>query len=345
MLVNDHPFISVIMPVYNCEHYVQEAVESILNQSYSNFELLIIDDASNDATVSIIKSFTDTRINLIEKPKNTGYTNSLNYCCTIAKGKYIARMDGDDISLPKRFEKQITYLESHPEVVVCGTTYQIIGNPKQITLPLTNDEIKIRLLWGNCIAHPSVMIRKEVLDHFIQPYDTLKEPAEDYDLWVRLLAFEKLSNLPEVLLMYRTYSNQVSKKREEEQKKSALETRFKLLDYLTIEWTPIEIDFLVRHFKKTEVIQFDDIPVFKKIQEKLACANNTEFFESNLFKQYLVDFEIDILRKCFLKKTRYSPSMYLKYLKAKWSFGAKLPFVRELKLGLKSIIFWKTLRT
>ena len=98
------PTITVLMPVYNCALYINEAMDSILSQTFDDFEFLIIDDASTDDTVSIIKSYNDPRIQLVEKPVNTGYTNSLNYGLSIANGKYIARMDGDDISLPERFQ-------------------------------------------------------------------------------------------------------------------------------------------------------------------------------------------------------------------------------------------------
>ena len=342
--MTDPPHISVLMPVYNCEQYVHDAVKSILNQSYTNYELLIVDDASTDTTVSIIKSFTDSRIQLIEKPKNTGYTNSLNQGIFMCKGKYIARMDGDDISLPERFAKQVEFMDANPEVVVCGTTYKYFGNPKTITIPETHDAIKIGLLWGNCLAHPSVMIRKEALHQFSTPYDTNKEPAEDYDLWVKLLNVGKLHNLPETLIEYRTYSLQVSRKRAEEQRINDVETRFKIHNYLNIEWTTIEREFLERYFKRTEAIKFEELDVFKQIQNKLADANHTGFFESHLFKQYLIDLEIDVLRKCFLKQTRYTPLLYFEYLKSKLEYGAKLPLKRELKLGLKSLFFWTTMR-
>ena len=112
------PKITVLMPVYNCELYIQEAIESILHETYSDFEFLILDDASTDQTVSIIKKYKDACIQLIEKLLKAGYTNSLNYGLTIARGKYIARMDGDDISFPDRFVKQVTYLEANPGVVL-----------------------------------------------------------------------------------------------------------------------------------------------------------------------------------------------------------------------------------
>jgi glycosyltransferase involved in cell wall biosynthesis len=338
------PKITVLMPVYNCELYVKTAVESILNQSYIDFELLIIDDASTDATVSIIKKFDDSRIQLIKKPVNSGYTNSLNFGLKIAKGKYIARMDGDDISYPERFAKQIAYLETHPEMVFCGTTYKIVGNDKRITLPENHEDIKIGLLWGNCILHPSVMIRKKILDDYSIAYDVSKEPAEDYDMWVRLLSLGKLYNLQEVLLEYRLYNNQVSRKRADEQKRNDIATKFQLLQYLEVQWTETEAEFLERQFGKTEVLSFKDLKVFKQIQKKLEMANTSGFFETKRFSRYLIDFEADVLRKCFLQQKRYSPSMYLEYLKAKYKWKVKLTTKQEIKLGVKSLVFWKTLR-
>ncbi|MFE3869511.1 glycosyltransferase family 2 protein [Flavobacterium sp. LS2P90] len=338
------PKITVLLPVYNCELYVQTAVESILNQTYTDFEFLIIDDASTDATVALIKKLEDSRIQLIEKPINSGYTNSLNYGLQMAKGKYIARMDGDDISFPERFAKQIAYLETHPEVVVCGTTYKIIGNNKPITLPENHEAIKLGLLWGNCISHPSVMIRKKILDEYSIKYDTSKEPAEDYDMWVRLLAVGKLHNLQEVLLEYRLYGNQVSRKRAEEQKKNDIATKFQLLQYLDVKWNDSESEFLEKQFSKTEVVAFKDLKIFKQIQKKLEVANTSGFFESKNFKKYLVDLEADVLRKCFLKQTRYTPLLYLEYLFAKYRWKVRLTAKKEIKLGLKSLVLWKTLR-
>ena len=343
--MNTIPKITVLLPVYNCELYVQTAVESILNQTYTDFEFLIIDDASTDATLSILRKFDDARIQLIEKPVNSGYTNSLNYGLQLAKGEYIARMDGDDISHPERFAKQIAYLETHPEVVVCGTNQKILGSDKLITLPLSNEAIKIGLLWGNRIPHSSAMIKKNILEEHSIQYDTTTEPAEDYHLWIQLLAFGKLCNLPEVLLEYRVYGNQVSKKRAEEQKKSDIAAKFSMLQYLKVNWEPAEHEFLERQFGKTECITFKDLNIFKQIQNKLASANaSIGFFESLLFQQYLTDLEADVLRKCFLKQKRYSPSIYLEYLIAKHQSKVKFTARKELKLFFKSLIYWKTQR-
>jgi glycosyltransferase involved in cell wall biosynthesis len=342
--MSSKPKITVLLPVFNCELYIQLAVESILNQTYTDFELLIIDDASTDATLSILKKLDDSRIQLIEKPVNSGYTKSLNYGLQIAQGDYIARMDADDISYPERFDQQIAYLEAHPEVVVCGTTYKIVGNDKRITLPEDDEAIKIGLLWGNCISHPSVLIRKKILDDYAIQYDTSKEPAEDYDLWIRLLSLGKLHNLQEVLLEYRVYSNQVSRKRAEEQKKNDIAAKFKLFAYLNINWNESEYEFLERQFGKIEVVSFKDLKTFKSIQKKLEEANTSGFFESEKFNYYLKELEADVLRKCFLKQKRYSPPMYFEYLTAKYKWNAQLPPKNEMKLAIKSLLFWKTQR-
>ena len=220
------------MPVYNCELYIKEAVDSILNQTFADFDFLIIDDASTDKTVSIIKEYKDSRIQLIEKTVNTGYTISLNYGLKVAKGEYIARMDGDDISLPNRFEKQIAFLDSNPDVVLCGAAIKVIDSDRVIMYPESHDNIKLEFLTQNCIVHPSVMIRKSILDFHSLTYDINKEPAEDYNLWVKLLNYGKLYNIQEVLLYYRVHSCQVSQKRFSLQVESSIETQLELLDFL-----------------------------------------------------------------------------------------------------------------
>lgn len=339
--VDNDPKITVLMPVFNCEGYIQQAIDSILQQSYSDFELLIIDDASTDQTVSFINKYADTRIRLIAKPLNTGYTNSLNYGLTVAKGKYIARMDGDDISLPQRFAQQVAYLESHPDVVLCGTAYKILGNDKKISIPEDHENIKLTLLKGNCIAHPTVMMRKKTLDEFSITYDTTKEPSEDYDLWVRLLSIGKLHNIQDVLLEYRIYNTQVSRKRAEEQKKNDMLTRFQLFNHLDITFTSDECDFLVKYFKEQAGLDFRNLEIFKKLQIRLSKSNTNCFFEPKGFAQYLIDLEAEVIKKCFLNYNRHSVLLYLEYLKAKYKWNTKLAAKQELRLFLKSIIFRK----
>jgi glycosyltransferase involved in cell wall biosynthesis len=333
--------ITVILPTYNCEKYINECIESILNQTYSYFELIIIDDCSTDATVDKIKAFNDVRIQLIVKPKNSGYTNSLNYGLQIAKGKYIARMDGDDISLPTRFEKQVVFLEENSDFVLCGSIFNIIGSDKIIDLPEKNEDIKLSLLKRNCIAHPTVMIRKQILDEFSIIYNVNKEPAEDYDLWVRLISVGKLYIIQEVLLKYRIHFSQVSNTRKEHQSISATETRLNLLLIQYENVTFKEKNILRNIIAMNVLTDFKEIIIFHEIKHKLIKFNSTGFFESKGFSEFLFELEKRVVRDYFLNKSIFTPFVYLQYLKIKSRLDYKFTISQELKLFVKSFIFWR----
>ncbi|MBC7830312.1 MAG: glycosyltransferase [Chitinophagaceae bacterium] len=210
------PLISVIMPVYNAEKYVSTAIESILTQTFTDFELLIFNDGSTDKSGEIIQQFTDPRIKLFDYETNAGLVTRLNAGIDFATGKYIARMDADDISLPLRFEKQVHFLENNPEIGLCGAwIYEIADSddPRKKKLykyVQDHDGICIKLLRHNSFAHPVVMMRRIILiDHEIR-YEHEYFPSEDYRLWIRLKHFTRFYNIPETLLHYRVHKNQTS---------------------------------------------------------------------------------------------------------------------------------------
>lgn len=198
--------ISVILPVYNAQDTIGEAIQSIINQTYTDWELLVINDGSTDNTRSVILSFDDPRIKYIENDGNKQLIYSLNRGLELASGKYIARMDADDISLPERFACQVRYMDSHPEIIVCGTYMQKFGNrvvPDIISFYSNNDDIKNNILTFPPFGHPSVMIRKSVLDKTGIKYDYNYKCAEDLKLWIDLLPYGNYANIPQVLLRYR----------------------------------------------------------------------------------------------------------------------------------------------
>lgn len=340
-IVKITPRITVLMPVYNCDLYINEAIDSILNQTFTDFEFIIIDDASTDKTVDVIKTYSDKRIKLIVKPLNTGYTNSLNYGLQVAKGEYIARMDGDDISLPERFEKQVAYLEVNSDTVVCGTTFSIIGTDVVVTIPEMNEAIKLTSLRGNCIAHPSVMMRKSVFDKFAILYDFTKEPAEDYDLWVRILAIGKIYNLQDVLLRYRVHNSQVSQKRKMQQIQSALESRLKLLKYLKCSFDINESVLLKKIMQRSVILTFDEIRSFIVLKEKMINGNSNNFFDSNGFQEYLSKVQRSVFNDYFFKRESYSPVICLHYFGTVRKHDFNLKFIDEVKLIIKSLICFK----
>jgi glycosyltransferase involved in cell wall biosynthesis len=216
--------ISVIMPIYNGELYLREAIESILNQTYANFELICIDDGSTDNTLRILDEYSaiDDRIVIISR-ENKGLIATLNEGILRSKYNFIARMDADDISLPSRFEKQINYLVSHENVGVVGSSYIYIDQERHVLgvrrLWNINYVLKAICIFGAPFAHPSVMFNKSALGNELY-YSYEYKHAEDYELWTRLEKITKFAVLKEPLLKYRVLQTSVSRKNKMEQKKN-----------------------------------------------------------------------------------------------------------------------------
>lgn len=204
--------VTVLLPVYNGEKYLREAIDSILTQTYTNFEFLIINDGSTDRTEEIILSYTDPRIVYVKNEQNLRLIATLNKGLKLAKGKYIARMDADDISLPERLEKQVAYMEKHPAVGLCGSYIQTLeaGTEYIIKYQTASDEIKFKLLFDTHFPHPAAMLRKSVLDEYNLEYEQKYIHAEDYVLWNRMALHTGLHNIPEVLVWKRSHDGQVS---------------------------------------------------------------------------------------------------------------------------------------
>ena len=212
------PKVSVIMPAYNAEKYISEAVESILNQTFSDFEFLIINDGSIDNTEKIIKSYGDERIVYVKNEKNMGIVDTLNRGLKLAKGQYIVRMDADDISLPTRIEKQACFMDKQIEIGVLGTGVQIFGEyveERERLFKTSDNELKAELLFNSCIAHPTVMIRKSVLENNKLEYNKEFGGKEDFALWWEIAKVSKVATIPEILLRYRIHGNQITQKRSE----------------------------------------------------------------------------------------------------------------------------------
>jgi len=239
-----NPLVTVLMPVYNGEKYLKKSIESILNQTFKDFEFLVIDDGSTDKSVEIIKSFNDTRIRLEHNKVNLGLIKTLNNGLVLSRGKYIARMDCDDISLPKRLSAQVNFMEKHPEIGVCGSWVEVIGLEKKFInkYPQKHEEARAYLLFNTPLAHPAVIIRKDVLERYHLKYDENYTHAEDYELWSRIIDHTKISNIPKVLLHYRMHPESVSKKNSSAQTENSNNVRLKLLNGLGINPTPTELD-------------------------------------------------------------------------------------------------------
>ncbi|MSU55007.1 MAG: glycosyltransferase [Candidatus Taylorbacteria bacterium] len=215
------PLISVIMPVHNGEAFLTDAIDSILKQTYTNFELIILSSANTSTeSLEIISNFKDSRIYHIRRDANLTYLPAaLNHGIDLSKGEYIARMDSDDISLPHRFETQIKFMEEHQEITIAGSYAKTIGRNPGITMrhPLNHEEIRASLLFHSSLIHPTVMMRKQILNELNLRYDPTLERTEDYEFWYRASKVVKIANIPKVLLYYRTHEDQASYKTPEKQ--------------------------------------------------------------------------------------------------------------------------------
>ncbi|MDP2365901.1 MAG: glycosyltransferase [Ignavibacteria bacterium] len=220
------PKVSVLMPVFNGEKYLKKAIESVLCQTYTDFEFIIIDDGSTDNSLGIIQLFNDTRIKTFKNQSNCGIIDTLNFGLELIRGKYIARMDCDDISLPDRLQRQITYLEEHPDVGVVGCHVEIvdsqlkpIANPPR---PIYNNHLKWRLIYDCPLMHPSVVFRKELITKY-GGYSKQFIHAEDFELWARLVDKTNFYQLNATLLLLRKHEENIGTVHYELQKRTHLE--------------------------------------------------------------------------------------------------------------------------
>lgn len=234
------------MPVYNGASFLNVSIESILNQTLKDFEFLIINDGSTDNSVQIIDSYSDPRIRLINNPANAGWVKVLNQGMGLAKGDYIVRMDCDDVSLPGRLEKQVDFMDQHPEIGISGTWYTTFGGQfRTVRNPTDPKFLKCILFFGNPLGHPTVIMRRESMDRYGLNYDATYPHSEDYELWSRAIMHFELSNLPQITLRYRIHPHQVTNQYSEHMNESALLVRRNHLK--TLEITPNEADLELHH--------------------------------------------------------------------------------------------------
>ncbi|MBE5320610.1 glycosyltransferase [Pedobacter sp. MR2016-19] len=216
------PIVTVLMPVYNAEKYLDEALCSILNQTFTAFELLIINDGSSDHTENIIKKHADERITYLKNSENQGIVKSLNIGINLSKGKYIARMDADDIAKPTRLQQQVDFMLANPEYKLCGSQAIAIDENSeaqfQINIPCEYNEIRVQMLFKNTFIHPAVMLDTQIAKSIL--YSIHYQYAEDYYLFSQITLNYKVANLNDHLLYYRVHSENITSKKKAEMRQS-----------------------------------------------------------------------------------------------------------------------------
>lgn len=240
----NHPLVSVIMPVYNSEKYLKEAIDSVLSQSYSNIELVIVNDGSKDSSKQIIKSYNDSRIQYVENESNGGIVYSRNKGLSHSKGEFVATLDSDDIALRERISMQVDFLQNNPEYGMCGTFYRTIDSQgnylAKVQFPTGNTDIISHLLIGNCFCNSTVMIRRDIaLDlKYREKFDIV----EDYELWYRISKRAKLANLPQVSVLYRVHGTNISAARLDDMLARLKKINEEVIQDLKLEYTGQELE-------------------------------------------------------------------------------------------------------
>lgn len=328
------PLVSIIMSVYNGQEYLRESIESILNQTYENFEFIITDDGSKDISLNILKEYLrkDSRIKLVINDSNKGLIYSLNNMLNLSKGKYIARMDADDISLKNRIEEQVKFMEKNDDISMISSSYQAFKDryfflKKNIQFITGFEEIKSSLLFRNYICHPAVMIRKEIIKKYNLKYNPEDKGMEDYGLWLKLSKKEKIIILPQILLKYRYLSNSISANvlKKENSYKNTLKNIFKR------ELNGIFDEFSIEDLEKhIEICLINNLSNFKySIEEKLRyleqLKNNT-FIKENYNKESVNKQINERIIEIYLNQSNF----FKAFLKS-----------RKYKISLKKFIFFK----
>ena len=294
------PRVAVLMCVFNSEPFLGPAIESILKQSYSDFEFLIINDCSTDKSKEIILSFNDDRIKLIENEKNIGLTRSLNKGISFSTGEYIARMDSDDISLENRLQKQVSFLDKNKTVGVCGSLFRFSDTGEIFHTEFEYEKIKVGLFRANQLAHPTVMFRKSFFKKFSLLYNEQLQFAQDYELWVRCCRYFPVVNLREALLIYSRHENQISSGKKKLQDEAADYARIMQLDFLGINPSQPEKEMHLSILKK-EILPLDEnLKLSDNWIRKLKSTNdNKMYFSKPSFNNLLRQLQKEIFMSYF----------------------------------------------
>lgn len=301
-----NPTVSLVMKVYNGERYLREAVDSILAQTFTDFELIIIDDGSTDDSAGIVRRYQDARIRFLQNEHNLGLCATQNKVIAAARGKYIAVMDCDDRSYPKRLERQVDFLESHPSVMMCGTFRDncVDGELKSFPQPeLTTDaEIKFSLVFGNfCYTHSSIMFRAEPYREAGLSYGPAAI-AEDYQIILEMAKRFSLAVIPEVLVSYRIYGESTSQQRLQEITEAAVRIK---CDYLqTIAISRESRKLLMDYFQTGMAVE--GLPAFERALQELADLYQIELAENPA----AAAFALEQTRQYILSTKQYSGKLW-----------------------------------
>ena len=333
--------VTVLMPTYNVAPWVEEAIRSVLRQTYRDFELLVVDDASTDNTLDVVRTIDDPRIRIASFPDNVGLSENLNRGLDLIDTEYFARMDGDDIALPHWLQCEVEYLEAHPEVGVCGGGGQRFGTSQSlIRFPEQHDDIAANMLFECTIIVPTV--RMSVVRQHGLRYRKDAFPAEDYRFWADCLRVTQLHNIPDTLFRYRMHPTQICTSRHEEQQGKVAEVRLFMLEWLSPDLTNEEKQHFLDVLVPCKINVKEDVTRLKSFAQRLIDRNTCGHYSDDAlrrkFKTHIAYGVLEYVEQTYFT-TRYTPFALLRLFAS--GLYPTLPTKNRHKLIAKCLLLKK----
>lgn len=325
--------ISIALPVYNGEKYIGECLDSLLAQTYGNFEIILIDDCSTDSTAQIVAGYDDKRIHYYKNEENLGIVHTLNKAFGLCRGEYIARMDADDIADHQRLEKQLALMESNPQLGIVSVWFQMFGDAEcSVHYAVEPKEIACRLLFSLQLLHPGWLMRRQLVDEGLF-YREEYRYAEDWDFLVRASRVTQLGNVPEELMRYRINPGQLSHVFSAPQKAAADRVARDQLEYLGLELTQEEFELFRRAFGCREMLlSVRQMEQLLELLHRMEQANERKMFYDSRVLHQVIQEEVYWLCLYNLAMNRRSG---LKLLGSGYDKGLKLGFLGRCKLWVR----------
>ncbi len=333
------PKVTVLMPTYNVAPFVGEAIESVLRQTYSDFELLVMDDCSTDNTIEVVRSFDDSRIRIVQNDRDLGLAENLNRGLSLITTEYVARMDGDDIGCPDWLEREVAILDTHPDIGICGAGFERFGTTETVVqFPKRHEDIAANMLFECSVIVPT--FRMSLIRNHGLHYKSEAFPAEDYQFWSECLRITRIYNIPRTLFHYRMHPTQICSSRREEQLRKVKETRLYMLDWLSNDFNNEEKSYYAESFMEPYIVSKHDLrerkAFCKKIIEKNRKRGNFDeaALRRRLDRHLTLTLYNTIVDRYF--KNGYSLPNYVRYLRSDIALMTGRHY--ESKLLIKSLL-------
>lgn len=335
------PRVTVLMPTYNVAPWVKEAVDSVLAQTFVDFELLIMDDCSTDQTVNIVRSINDERIRLVINEKNLGLSENLNRGLDLISTEYVARMDGDDIAELQWLEKEVAVLDSHPEIGVCSSGFQRFGFQHTVVrFPESPCDVAVNMLFECSVIVPT--FRRFLFSELGLRYHTSAFPAEDYMFWAECLRHTQIYNIQETLFFYRMHETQICSSQREFQQIKVREVRKYMLDWLNDKMCEDDIKYYLDKYLSGVIENKEEWLLMHDFSSKILSLNVQKHFLEKSLKNRLRDHEVQSLYSSVVSlffPQGYSIGSYYRYLRSGLALRTTLYY--ESKIFVKSLLHRK----